>query len=270
MRLGIGTYAYMWSIGFPGAAPRAPLSALGLLEKAIELDVRVVQYGPNLSLASVSPAELDCVVKRAQERGISLEVGTRGLVRADLQSQISLAQRVGANLLRTVPEHPDGSVPSAGEVVQALRPLLPELEQAQVRLAMENSRMRARELRRALDELASPFVGITLDTVNSVAIPEGTREVAEQLSPWTYCLHVKDFSIRRAWHMMGFLLDGTPAGRGQLDVPWLLALLEPHHRCQSAILELWVPEQPALEETVALEQRWAVESVQYLRTLIAD
>ena len=37
MKLGIGTYTYMWSIGFPGAAPDAPMRAMGLLEKAREL-----------------------------------------------------------------------------------------------------------------------------------------------------------------------------------------------------------------------------------------
>ena len=37
MKVGIGSYAFMWSIGFPGAAPEHPMTAIGLLEKAIEL-----------------------------------------------------------------------------------------------------------------------------------------------------------------------------------------------------------------------------------------
>ncbi|HBY63210.1 MAG TPA: hypothetical protein DEH78_25595 [Solibacterales bacterium] len=270
MRLGIGTYAYMWSIGFPGAAPRAPMNALGLLEKAEALGVNVVQYGPNLSLSTLPEEERGLVVARARERGIRLEVGTRGLESGNLAVHIELCGCVGSDFLRTVPERPDGSVPSAAEVVSALRPLLPELERAHVRLGMENSRMPAREMRRALDELANPSVGVTLDTVNSLAIPEGTREVAEQLAPWTYCLHVKDFTVRRDWHMMGFQVEGCAAGQGQLDVAWLLGLLRPYERCQSAILELWPPEQADLESTIALEGQWAVESVRYLRTLIPD
>ena len=40
MRLGIGTYTYTWSVGFPGATPEHPLTVLDLLERAKELDVK--------------------------------------------------------------------------------------------------------------------------------------------------------------------------------------------------------------------------------------
>ena len=61
---------------------------------------------------------------------------------------------------------------------------------------------------------------------------------------------------------------GRPAGQGQLDIPWILARLGA--RCQSAILELWPPEQTAKEETIRLEQAWAAESVRTLRGWIPD
>ncbi len=48
MKLGIGSYTYMWSIGFPNAVPESPMDAFGLLAKAVELDVRTLQLGPNL------------------------------------------------------------------------------------------------------------------------------------------------------------------------------------------------------------------------------
>ena len=136
MKLGIGSYTYMWSIGFPGASPSRPLTALGLLERARQLGIRVVQCGPNLPLYALPAGELDAVLAASRE-----------------------------------------------------------------------------------------------------------------------------------W---GFRVEGRPAGQGQLDVPWLLgALREAGARC-NAILELWVPEQATLAETIALEERWAVESVAYLRNLVKD
>ena len=54
MKLGINSYTFMWSIGFQGAnpaypdkaaRPAQPLTALGLLEKARQLGVSVVQTG---------------------------------------------------------------------------------------------------------------------------------------------------------------------------------------------------------------------------------
>jgi hypothetical protein len=81
---------------------------------------------------------------------------------------------------------------------------------------------------------------------------------------------VKDFAVRREWHMMGFRVEGRPAGRGQLNVPRLLNLLDSAGARCNAILELWPPEQATLRATIALEQRWVEESITYLRTLIKE
>jgi sugar phosphate isomerase/epimerase len=270
MKLGIGTYAYMWSIGFSGAEPAKPMTALELLAKARELGVRVVQYGPNLPLDRLPEAELEALVRQAREWEIELEVGTRGLETEHLRRQIALTRRVGATLLRTIPEAGDGRISSMAEAATLLKSILPELESAGVKLAMENGRIPSAELRRVLDSLHSPWVGITLDTVNSLAIPEGWEEVARNLAPFTVCLHVKDFVVERVWHMMGFTVEGRPAGQGQLDLAGLLETLRAAGVSPNAILELWVPEQKALEETIALEQTWVEQSITCLRQYIRE
>jgi hypothetical protein len=68
--------------------------------------------------------------------------------------------------------------------------------------------------------------------------------------------------------MMGFRVEGRPAGEELLNVPWLLDLLHAQGAECNAILELWPPEQSSLADTIALEQRWARKSIDYLRTLI--
>jgi sugar phosphate isomerase/epimerase len=267
MKLGIGTYTYMWSIGFERVAPNEPLDVLGLLEKARELGVGVVQIGPNLPLDVLGEAQLEAVIERAREWNIEIELGTRGLETEHLRRQISLADRLGAKLLRTVPEI-GGAAPSVAEMTACLREIEPELADAGVRLAMENAVIPAADLAGVLRNLGSPWLGITLDTVNSLAIPEGTEYVARQLAPYTMCLHVKDFVVQRVWHMMGFTVEGRPAGNGQLNVPWLLDLLREVNVSANAILELWVPQQATLEETIKMEHAWAEESVAYLRRYI--
>ncbi len=175
---------------------------------------------------------------------------------------------MGATLLRTVPEI-GGAAPGVAEMTACLRAIEPELADAGIRLAMENAVIPAAVLAGVLGDLGSPWLGITLDTVNSLAIPEGTEHVARQLAPYTMCLHVKDFTVQRVWHMMGFTVEGRPAGKGQLNVPWLLDLLQDVNVSPNAILELWVPQQATLEETIRLEHAWAEESVAYLRRYIA-
>ena len=269
MKLGIGTYTYMWSVGFPGAEPPVPMTAMELLCKARELDIDVVQYGPNLPLAELAESDLGILLDRAHEWGIELEVGMRGFDLNDVRRQIALCRRAGATLLRTVSAYDlRDPIPTEAELRTMLACLIPDLAEAGVCLAIENATIPAALLAKVIGDLASPWLGITLDTVNSLAIPEGTEQVARTLAPHVRCLHVKDFVVERVWHLMGFTVEGRPAGQGQLNVPWLLDLLDQESVSANAILELWVPRRSTLEEAIALEQSWALESIEYLRKFI--
>ncbi len=78
-------------------------------------------------------------------------------------------------------------------------------------------------------------------------------------------LHIKDFGIQRLPHLMGFQIDGRPAGQGMLNVPWLLSKITPFGRCQTAILEQWVVPEQSLSDTIRKEATWAVASIGYLK-----
>lgn len=84
MQLGIGSYTYTWSIGFPGAQSEKPMTALDLLAQAVEMGVRLVQIGPYLLLHKLSGVELDVAAAWARDRNIEVEVGTQDLDRASL------------------------------------------------------------------------------------------------------------------------------------------------------------------------------------------
>ena len=266
MKLGIGTYCYMWAHGVEGHRPGEPMSAVRLLERCVELGVKVVQFGPNLPLNEEQAIELSA---RAADLGIEVEIGISGLTLDDIRRGLKLCHITRSTLLRTVDLY-QGRARPADELESCLRAALPGVEAAGVRLAVENALTPCDELAQVLDEIGSPALGVTLDTVNSLAIPEGTRQVVEALARHTLCLHVKDFRVSRIWHMMGFTVEGTPAGQGQLDVPWLLGRLAQAGRDPNAILELWVPQQGTPEETIALEDSWVESSISYLRRLIPD
>jgi sugar phosphate isomerase/epimerase len=246
------------------------MTALDLLERAKELDVKVVQIGPNLPLDKLRAQELTTLVQRAQQWEIELEVGTRGVLTDHLRRWIAIAKEVGASLLRSVPEVDEGNTPPPQQLVQLLRDIRPDLTRAGLRLALENGRIPATQLSEVLNTVASPWIGVTLDTANSLAIPEGTEQVVRTLARHTMCLHVKDFVVRRFWHMMGFTVEGRPAGQGQMNFPWILEQLRDAGATANAILEFWPPEQKTLHETIALEQAWAIESVAYLRQYVLN
>ena len=279
MKLGINTYTFMWSIGFQGAnpnfpdkaaRPEQPLTAMGLLERARDFGLHLVQTGPNLPVEKLPEEELAAFIEKAREWGITLELGTRGVDAAHLQKMVPLARRMGASLIRTLPE-------IGGQYVTDYRLLPPEvcksvplLEAEGMSLGIENGRIPALEMKAALDEIGSPQVGAVLDMVNSLAVPEGWKYVTSVLAPHTMCLHYKDFTMKRAWHMMGFICEGTPSGRGLVETEWLLNELRVSPYDFNVIIELWPPEQPRLADTVALEWAWAQESVPYLRQYIQN
>ena len=172
-------------------------------------------------------------------------------------------------MLRYVIDAP-GHAPAAYAVAALLRERASSLEDAGVTVALENhDRFTVRELAALVAGVDSPRVGVCLDTVNSIGSGEGLGEVLASLAPHTVNLHVKDFTIHRRPHGMGFLVEGACLGEGMLDVGAVLDAVEPHGRCTTAVLEQWAPQQPTLEETVALERAWARAGTAVLRRALA-
>ena len=269
MKLGISSYTYTWAIGVPGYPVADPLTALGLLAKAKALGVSVVQIADNLPLDSLNEDGIAALVDGASAYGIQVEVGTRGIQAALLATYLIIAQRFDSPIVRVVIDTAEHH-PGVPEVIALLNESLPAFGEAGTILAIENhDRFSVRDFTRILETIDSPYLGICLDTVNSFGALEGPEVVVDALGPWTVNLHIKDFNIRRADHMMGFTIEGTPAGQGRLDLPWLLEKLKPHGRDFNAILELWTSPDSDMSATIAKEDAWAKESVRYLRKCIS-
>lgn len=270
MKLGIGTYAYAWAIGVPQYMPAQPMRAPDFLDRVASLGVHVAQIADNLPLHALADAELDALEAQAARLGLHIEIGTRGIAPELLDTYRALAVRFGSPILRTVVDTAQHH-PEPVEIVETLRRQMPAFERDGVTLAIENhDRFKSALLADIVTRIDSPNVGICLDTVNSFGSLEGPAVVVETLGPYVVNLHVKDFQIRRHDHNMGFSLTGTPAGKGQLDLPWLLHQLGQHGRDFNAILELWPAPEANIDATITKEAAWAVESVAALRTLLPD
>jgi sugar phosphate isomerase/epimerase len=269
MRLGIGTYTYTWAVGVPGHAPEKALTASDLVKAANAAGLRCVQIADNLPLEQLTTEERHELAALAESRRVAIEVGARRMTSEHLARLIDVAAFFGSHILRFVIDGP-GYEPDLDEVVTVVREALPRLREAGVRLALENhDRLVAAEFREIVKRTDEDQVGICLDSVNSMGAGEAVRDVAKTLAPWTLNLHVKDFTVRRVSHMMGFVVEGTPAGQGMLDIPWLLEEVRGHGRCESAILELWTPPESDPAKTVEKEARWVEDSLRYLKPLFA-
>ena len=270
MKLGIGTYTYTWASGVPGSLPTEPLTAMGLLERAAESGVSSVQYCDNAPLTRLTDLELDRFAERASELGMAIEIGTRGLEPDNFAINLKLAQRFCSPFIRLVIDQGQDE-PSHQEAVDRLKPLVAQLADTPIKLAIENhDRFPCETLGDMVTMLGEAHVGVCLDTVNSFAAEEPSEMVIKALAPLTLNLHIKDFVIRRATHQMGFAIEGCPAGEGRLNIPDLVDRLASNGRCHSAILELWTPPEATIEKTMGKESRWAVQSLTYLKPLFEN
>jgi sugar phosphate isomerase/epimerase len=270
MRLGLSSYTYTWAVGVPGHPPAHPLDAPGLVRRAAEKGVACVQIADNLPLEGMGDREQRDLRTLAAGLGVAIEVGARGLTTERLAQLLDVAAFFHSPLLRFVIDGP-GHEPAVEAVIDLVHDGLPRLRAAGVRLALENhDRLRCDELRAIVEATDPEWVGICLDSVNSMGAGESVREVVHALAPLTLNLHIKDFAVVRASHKMGFAVEGRPAGRGMLNVRWLVEEIRRHGRCQSAILELWTPPADGLGATIAREAEWADQSLDFLESLFSN
>jgi len=265
MFLGLSSYTYGWAVGVRGHEPARPLDELGLLDRCHRHGVKLLQIGDNLPLHTFDTARLECLTARARNEGVQLEIGARRLTLERIADYSRLARQLGAKLIRFIIDDADYH-PEPDAVAAILRNSVALLDG--LTLGIENhDRFPAVVLRSMIESVGSNRIGVCLDTANSLGAGEGLDTVLEHLAPLTVNLHLKDFHIARVPHLMGFTVEGRPAGQGFLDIPLLLKRLAPFARCQTAVLELWTPPEPRMEDTIARESAWAVQSLNYLKPL---
>ena len=270
MKLGISSYTFPWSVGVADEVPGVRMSALDVIGEAHMLNVRVCQLADGLELHQLSETELAAILHTADGLGIDLEVGTRATTRQHILDYVRVARCLHSPFLRVVMRTADRQL-SVTETIALIRDVLPDLQQNNIVLAIEtHESLLAKELRRLVEQTDPRWVGVVFDTANSLGCFETAEMVFAELKDYIVNFHAKDVTTRRSGHSLGFVIDGTPAGQGKIDLPGLIASARNlPHDC-NVILEHWVPSAGTLDATMAKEQHWARESVAYLRTLVRD
>ncbi len=275
MKLAISSYTFSWGFGTSGyPQPAEPLTPERLIGIAASLGVSTVQIADNAPLDELDRVRVDELFARAREDGIALELGTGGTEPDNLLRYLELATRCEARVLRSVPR---GTVSMGDDeadraftdaTVASVSAVVDDFEAAGVTLCLENYEgYSVHSLRRAVDRIGSARVRVCLDSLNSLGRSEGYETVVHALADVTGNLHVKDYRARRLDHRLGYLVEGTPAGEGDLPVRALLRSVPPE---VSVVLEQWTPWSGSIEETSALEMDWARRSVASLAPLVEE
>jgi len=259
--IGLSTYSFFWQ--HSSEAPE-PLTLADMLRRTREAGVDLFQICDYLPLLAFSAAELRDTRALANDLGLTLELGTRGVQVEHLATFAGLAESLGASLVRSMVNTADHQ-PSMTEAEELLRVALPAYERAGLTLALETyEQVASADLVSLVESVGSDALGICLDPANSVAALELPKEVVERTAPYVRNIHVKDFAFSRRGGWVGFTLEGVELGTGLLDYEHLVGTVQPETRGINQVIEHWLTWRGTYEETAALENLWNSRNIAYL------
>lgn len=251
--IGTGSYAYFWRWS---SRVDEPWSLAAQLADTAELGGAVFQICDYPPLLELDVAGLREVRRLADDLGLRLELGTKGVQCEHLARFLALADALGATLVRSMLFTPE-SRPTLAEADAELREVLPAYEAAGVTLALETyEQVATGDLVTLVETIGSDRLGICLDPANSVAALEHPADVVERCAPYTASIHVKDFAFTRRDGWVGFTLEGARFGEGLLDYDQLDRAVRPDERSITRIVEHWLPWQGDAATTIRMEDDW--------------
>lgn len=228
MKLGMDTFSLRWQ-GW---------DAFRLLDYAAQLGLDNVQFSERKLLGGLEEGFLTALRRRAEELGVSVEIGmlsfdkfagafdaSLGSGEQQLMDMARAARIVGSPVVRCVLGFQAdrlGPVPFArhvDECVRALRAAGPVARDSGVRFAVENHGgvdLLARELKALVEAAGTDIAGACLDTGNPAYGGEDPVLSAEVLGPLIISSHVRD---TRVWGVAdGAMAQWVPAGQGDTGV----------------------------------------------------
>jgi sugar phosphate isomerase/epimerase len=233
-RANLGVLSYSYAIRAKAEKDRGFSDPVKFMEFAHDRGATAVQ----LSLGIRTENESAAVRKASDKHGIAVEGiiappadDNAGLER--FTSEIATAKACGATVVRTVmlggrryetftkaDEYPAFARRSA----EMLKRAEPVAKKHGVKLAVENHKdFRSDELVDLLKGLNSEFIGVCVDTGNSMALLESPAETIRMLAPLAFTVHLKDMGVEEAPD--GFRLAEVPLGEGILDLKGIVTAL---------------------------------------------
>lgn len=260
--IGLSTYAFFWQIS--DRAPE-PLGLEELFSRTRELGAQVFQICDYPPLQTYSDARLGDLKKSADDLGITLELGTKGIRPEHLANYLRMADLLGAKVIRSMVNAPDHR-PTLSEAEVLLRASMPAYEASGVSLALETyEQLSSTDLVALVESVGSRRLGICLDPANCVANLEHPVAVIDRCAPYVANLHVKDFAFTRRGGWVGFTLEGVELGKGLLPYDYMIEKVDPEARGINQVVEHWLTWQEDYATTVRLENAWNAHNLARMR-----
>jgi sugar phosphate isomerase/epimerase len=231
MLVGFSGYSLRFSAGLWVKGVRERMTVWDFLRVAKEVGADGVTLDP-LFFPDPKEESLERVAEEARNLGLFVELEAGGTDPGYLRRAIDATVLLGSSVLRTFIGGgsdryrlgPDGWRRRLQEAQDQLRGVIPYAREKDVRIAIENHcDLRADELLELIESLDPGWIGVCLDTGNSLSLLEDPLEAAEKLAPFTFSTHIKEY--RASFCPEGMIAEGCALFDGDIPNREIVAML---------------------------------------------
>lgn len=272
MKLGIGSFAYRWSVGRPYYRPENPMSADDLIDRCVEYGVKALLYCNNMELENYPDEKLYQLHDRLEKEGIEIETGSRGTDRDYFIRMLNVSKILGAKTMR-IGWDMDRTADAEGikqqlqNGIDTIRSLMPLAHEYGIEIGIENGKGNlVSEVKYIIEGVNDPAFGAVVDTCNSTVFITPTEEAVSTLAPYAKSVHIKDYVV--TLDPRGDVITGVAMGKGYVDFPKVLKILEENGYDGNCFIELYIDHCDTHEETVKREWALVKESIDYAHDVL--
>lgn len=244
MKIGIDSYCYHRYFGevYPvQSAPDTTMTIEDFLSRTVDLGAEGISL-ESCFLPQRDPGYLSELCARLDELELErvyawghpngLLGGKSPEAYDDMILSIAQARAVGADVMRVVGNNGRYRFDEHEKQIDRLSALfaeaVKEAEAQGIRLAIENHQdFTLEELAALLENVNSPYLGLTFDSGNCLRILDDPIKGLERLAPRVLATHIKDIRLQRGmpadrWQFFACV----PAGEGVVDLPRIIGILK--------------------------------------------
>ena len=284
LKVGIDNYSYHRFFGevYPQQeTPDKQMTIEDFLKRAKELGVDGVSL-ESCFIKSFDPGYLAELKSTLDDYGFDrvwawghpdgLEGGKNEAMLPDMIEHISYAKAIGAEVMRVLGSslafRLDPHGPQLEKLTKMFKEAVKVAEEMNIKMAVENHfDFDSDEFLALIEEVGSPYFGLTFDTGNFTRLLDEPVKAMEKLGNYVYATHLKDLIITPntpadEW----FFFSSVPVGDGYLNIPELARMLAGFNYQGLLAVELdFTHPEYAGQEDAAVEK-----SVKYLQKLVSE
>jgi sugar phosphate isomerase/epimerase len=254
----------------------------GLIDEVKELGLDGLHLTA-ADLGSTDPDHLGDVRRAAEERGLYLEYnfsldasGYDDRLTHTMEEGIAIAESIGSDIGKISMDihrphpvcgsafHPE-VVPQLEDVARKAQAAAPVAQNAGVRICLENhTEAFSDEVLWIINRVNHPYVGVCVDTNNSLMVGEDPLTAIRRLAPLSYTNHFSDHRI--VFDQYGCRITGVATGTGDVPMREAFQVIKANPNMKRLNIEVeFDPGADGREEARRREYQAVVDSIRFTR-----